>query len=191
MWYRFWITKHHAHIKVSLLYWSKRGYRCGHVTIRVQMCPFTTPNVCSHESCLSALLLPQRSLCAQPVSLPRDDRHETGARQPATTVHVVRQVVVIRHVNHHACSMMQQMHLMSSTCNICFRLGFRAFVYVWLNFNLWFKRLFFNICMMLKNNPLNIQTSIERPLTVLPYLCGRYIWGIIWVYMKKKCFNEK
>ena len=32
--------------------------------------------------------------------------------------------------------------------------------------------------------PLNIETSMERPLTVGPYLCGRSILGIIWVYMK-------
>ena len=33
-------------------------------------------------------------------------------------------------------------------------------------------------------NPLNIRTSVERPLTVRPYLYGRYILGIFWVYMK-------
>ena len=32
--------------------------------------------------------------------------------------------------------------------------------------------------------PLNIQTSMKRPLTVRPYLYGRYILGIFWVYMK-------
>ena len=28
------------------------------------------------------------------------------------------------------------------------------------------------------------RTSMERPLTVRPYLYGRYILGIFWVYMK-------
>ena len=35
-----------------------------------------------------------------------------------------------------------------------------------------------------RSYPLNIRASMERPMTVRPYLYGRYILAIFWVYMK-------